>query len=148
MGLRQSFKGVNRAPHFNHVYGIYNNEFKLKEQIFLKLLESARDRCVSNGCEFLVALHPINFMVDEKFVEVIIPENEFDGLKPVYYDHLEQILSEKQFNVVNIHSEMDESNLSFFPENGEVHYNLNGNRFAGDLLASFILNNGWLENKR
>lgn len=126
---------------FDHIYGLYSTEFKVKERIFLELLLSAKERCVQNNCNFVVALHPINFMVDRTMLNGVLPNNEFENLEPVYYERLEKLLKANGMDVVNIYPKMLEVNKRFFPKNGEAHYDLNGNHFAGKSIAEFIVKN-------
>tara|TARA_B110001450_G_scaffold244099_1_gene255920 strand:- start:282 stop:1268 length:987 start_codon:yes stop_codon:yes gene_type:complete len=127
--------------YLKHIYGRYDPEFIEKETLFIKLLVSARDLCENNNCKFLIALHPINFMVDNRHLKKILINNDFEGLEPVYYDRLGEILTNNEIEYINLYDHMKNSDQKFFPDNGEVHYNFTGNEFAGNLIADYIKEN-------
>jgi len=132
-------KGGYIASNWNHIYGEYSDEFLQKEDIFLKLLNSANQICEENGCKFVVALHPINFMVQANLMNKVIPNNEFFGLEPTYYQRLGAKLKDMDIKYIDIHKNMIASPGTYFPKNGEVHYDSNGNKFAGELIANYLL---------
>lgn len=129
------------ASHWNHIYGTYSDEFVWKEELFLQLLNSAKQTCEKNECKFVVALHPINFMVHPELMAKVIPSNQFSDLEPLYYKRLGTKLKEKNINYIDIHEHMIATSEIYFPNNGEVHYDLNGHKFAGELIANYLKKN-------
>jgi len=130
---------------FDHIYGNYNEEFLRKEAIFLRLIRAMRDLAQDHGSEFVVALLPMNVMVEkEKFdlsatYGVSALPKQFRNADSVYYARLGKLLEKSGIPAIDIESAMKHSKEGpFFPANGEVHFNANGHRFVAEQVFKFL----------
>lgn len=128
---------------FKHIYGEYSPGFLGKEKKFLELVARMKRLVEQRGGDFVVALLPINFMVDRELLKKVLPADyeTYVLQEPVYYDRLAKILEEKDIPYVNIYSAMRESQEArYFPTNGEVHFNPVGNSFVAKKLYDYLVN--------
>lgn len=122
-----------------HLFGVYSDEFIRKEAIFLELVGAMQGMCDSRGTRFVVALLPINFMVEPEKLDRVLPGSRFRGRESVYYARLERLLAAKGIRVLNIESEMKRAGPGpYFPANGEVHFNPRGHAFTAGKLFEFL----------
>jgi lysophospholipase L1-like esterase len=138
-----------REESLQHIFGVYSSEFLAKEALFLKTLEAMKRMCESRGTPFIVALLPINFMVEREKLDKVFPGSRFRGRDPVYYDRLQPLLAERGIPVVNIEREMKRAGTGpYFPANGEVHFNPRGHALTAGKLYEFLAAGGYLRQPR
>jgi lysophospholipase L1-like esterase len=131
---------------FDHIFGHYTADFLEKEAIFLKLLGAMNELSKDNGSTFMVALLPMNVMVEKDKYDLtatygtsMLP-SEFQNADSVYYARLGKLLDQMDIPAVDIETEMKRSRLGpFFPANGEVHFNPKGHQFTAERLFNFLL---------
>ena len=149
-GIGAAPKGYidERVDGFNHIYGFYSDQFLGREKLFLRILSGMKKVCHANNAKFIVALLPANFMVDKAMLNKVFPGNDkFTNLDSVYYSRLEKLLKSEGVPYINVENEM-KRNVSagpFFPKNGEVHFNTNGNKFTGDVIYQKLEKLHWVK---
>jgi hypothetical protein len=122
-----------------HLFGVYSDEFARKEATFVRLVTAMQRACEARGTRFVVALLPINFMVEPEKLERVIPGQRFRGREPVYHVRLRDLLAAKGIEVVDIADEMRRAGPGpYFPANGEVHFNPRGHAFTARKLYEFL----------
>ncbi len=92
------------------------------------------------GGQFIVIMIPINFMVEPEKLNKVLPDNyNYKKLSSVYYSRLEVLLMNRNVDFINIEKSMKSSNDGpFFPVNGEVHFNPNGNKFTAEQVYIWL----------
>lgn len=131
---------------FRHIFGDYSPEFLRQEAIFLRLVSGMRDLAQSHGAHFMVALLPINFMVQPQTLAKVLPTSlDIGKLPSPYYDRLSLALAARQIDYVNIDLAMRQDGRgNFFPANGEVHFNPLGHQFVAERVFERLTANHWL----
>ncbi|MBS0220194.1 MAG: hypothetical protein JSR91_05570 [Proteobacteria bacterium] len=130
---------------FDHIFGHYTDKFLKKEAIFLKLLGAMNRLARANGSEFMVALLPMNVMVEKgkydpstTFGAHTLPA-KFQKADSVYYTRLVKLLQPMGIPAIDIESAMKRSTQGpFFPANGEVHFNPKGHQFTAERIFAFL----------
>jgi hypothetical protein len=131
---------------FYHYYGNYNKKFLKKEKQMFDLIEVMKIKLEKCGSNFIVINIPINFIIDPKFLKVLPDDKIFKNKESIYHKRLEEKMINKNINFINITKMMLkdynlDKNVDFYPENGEVHFNENGNYYVGEKIKDFIINN-------
>lgn len=131
---------------FDHIYGHYTDDFLKKEAISLKLLRAMNKLSKDNGSDFMVALLPMNVMVDNTKYNLSATYGastllaKYRKADSVYYKRLAKLLQERNIPAVDIESEMKRNKQQepFFPANGEVHFNPKGHQFTAERIFAFL----------
>ena len=132
---------------FSHYYGIYDENFLKKEKIFFQIIEAMKDKLEKCRSNLIVVNIPINFVIEPNFLKKILPKNtSFNEKESTYHKRLEKKMKERNIHFINITKTMlKDYNLNkdknFFPANGEVHFNENGNYYVGEKIKDYIKNN-------
>lgn len=114
-----------------HLFGVYSQEFVEKEAVFVDLVQGIRSLCEQSGARFLVALLPINFMVERDKLELVIPAETLRDRPTAYFARLKGLLAARSIPVVDIEEEMRNAGPGpYFPANGEVHFSPRGHALA------------------
>jgi len=126
---------------FDHIFGEYSDHFLKQEAIFLKLLRAMDQLSKDHGSNFMVALLPMNVMVERDKVDLTATygtsalPSRFQNANSVYYGRLAKFLQQMNIPAVDIEREMKQARSGpYFPANGEVHFNPRGHRFTAERL--------------
>lgn len=130
---------------FDHIFGRYSTDFLQKEAIFLRLVKAIGSLCQEEGSLFVVALLPMNVMVEREKSDLTatygrsVLAKEFENAESVYYARLSKLLEEMSIPTIDIERAMKASNAGpFFPANGEVHFNPRGHQFTAERIFDFL----------
>lgn len=107
------------------------------EQLFLELVSGMSRTAANRGCAFMVMLIPINYQVDESLLRQWDPAGNVN-LHRDYFSRLRGFLDSRNVTYLDLLEAMRARPGSYYPRNGEVHFNPNGHRFAAETLADFI----------
>ena len=125
--------------YFQHLFGVYTDNFLHKEALFFQLVSAMNMLCKDNGVKFFVVLLPINFIVEKEKIELVLPHSKYKDSNSDYYKKVEKKLEDRNIPVLNIEEKMLDSHAGpFFPKNGEVHFNPNGDAFVGEEIYKFL----------
>jgi len=122
-----------------HIFGEYSAEFHRKERNFMALVSRMKTEVEINGGKFLVALLPMNFMIEPDKIDFSMPGTKFRHRKPVYYRRLGALLEREGIQFIDIESIMLATRGGpYFPANGEVHFNPRGHELTAQAIFDYI----------
>ncbi len=130
-----------------HLFGRFSAEFERKESIFVDLVAAMRDDCEGKGVRFVAALLPVNFMVEPEKLRLVFPnvDTSREQLPSTYHARLAAKLRARGVEPIDVEAAMRASTQGpFFPANGEVHFNPNGNRFTAQTIEKVLVERGLL----
>ncbi len=121
-----------------------SDENKVKEKLFIKLVQGMSDVAKEVNSRFIILMIPVNFQVEpDIFLEKVLASKEF-GIKRDYFKELEPKLERRGIQYINILEEMRRHpEVKYFPRNGEVHFNPNGHKFTALKLKNKLDELGW-----
>ena len=115
-----------------------------KEAAFMRLMQGMSDRCAEGGATFLIMMIPINFQVEPHFMESVMDADGYE-VRRNYFEELKPRLAECNIPYMDLLERMLARPGKYFPDNGEVHFNPNGHRFAAECLEATLRELGWVD---
>ncbi len=117
-----------------------NSGTEKNEQIFLQIVRGMSDVARKHGAEFILLMIPINFQVDSSFLDagkVMLGPGQHK-VRRNFFHELKPILDADKIQYLDLLQAMKANPESYFPKNGEVHFNPDGHRFTALTLKRFL----------
>jgi hypothetical protein len=110
-----------------------------------ELVQGMKRETDARGARFAVLMIPFNFMVEPSFGVRMFQIAPAEFRMVDYYARAEQTFTRLGISSLNLQRSMlAHPQERFFPRNGEVHFNPCGHAFTAEIVADYLIRQGFL----
>jgi lysophospholipase L1-like esterase len=130
---------------YPHIFGLRDPSFAAKEAAFFDLVQGMKRETERRAARFAVLMIPFNFMVEPSFGVRMFQIAPAEFRMVDYYARAEQTFTGLGISSLNLQRAMlAHPQEEFFPRNGEVHFNPRGHAFTAEIVADYLIRQGFL----